>query len=74
MEKNEINMSEIHKLLNNLIKENKIKFDYYNSSLSLDLIQVCHNEKNNTIEISFRDVLTERVQELRDIMAESNTK
>lgn len=74
MEKNEINMSEIHKLLNNLIKENKIKFDYYNSSLSLDLLQVCYNEKDDTIEISFRDVLTERVQELREIMAESNTK
>ena len=66
-------MKEIYKLLNKLIKENKIKFEYYKSSLPLDLVQVCHNKKDETIEISFRDVLTERVQELRAIMPEKNT-
>ncbi|MBE5806660.1 MAG: hypothetical protein E7313_08175 [Clostridiales bacterium] len=73
MEKEEINIKETYKIMNRLINDGKIKFDYYNSSLPLDLVQVCHNKKDGTIEISFRDVLTERVEELRRIMPEKDT-
>ena len=57
------------KKINKLIKDKKIKFSFYNSSrATLDLLQLCHNKVDNTIEIEFRDVMSEYMEELREIM------
>ena len=62
-----IEMKKIYRLVNKLVKENKIKFGFYNSQKSLDLLQLCYKKSNDTIEIEFRDVMSEYIQELRRI-------
>lgn len=65
----EINMEIFRDLLNRLINDNKITFSFYNNSLlDLDLLQICYNKTNDTIELEFRDVMGEYLKELRKIM------
>lgn len=65
----EINMEIIRDLLNKLINDSKITFSFYNNSLlDLDLIQICYNEANDTIELEFRDVMGEHLKELKKII------
>ena len=54
-----IEMKKLYGLVNKLVKENKIKFGFYNSQKSLDLLQLCYNK--------VRDVMSEYIQELRRI-------
>ena len=62
-------MKRIYKQINKLVKDKKIKFSFYNSSrTTLDLLQLCYNKVDNTIEIEFRDVMSEYMEELREIM------
>lgn len=62
-------MKKIYKQINKLVKDKKIKFSFYNTSrATLDLLQLCHNKVDNTIEIEFRDVMSEYIEELREIM------
>lgn len=65
----EIDMKIFGDLLNKLINDNKITFKFYNNSLlDLDLLQICYNKTNDTIELEFRDVMGEYLKELRKIM------
>ena len=65
----EIDMKIFRDLLNRLINDNKITFSFYNNSLlDLDLLQICYNKTNDTIELEFRDVMGEYLKELRKIM------
>ena len=51
----EIDMNIFRDLLNRLINDNKITFNFYNNSLlDLDLLQICYNKTNDTIELEFR--------------------
>ena len=51
------------------INDNKITFSFYNKSLlDLDLLQICYNKTNDTIELEFRDVLGEHLEELKKFM------
>lgn len=62
-------MKKLYKQINKLVKDKKIKFGFYNSSrATLDLLQLCYNKVDNTIEIEFRDVMSEYMEELREIM------
>ena len=62
-------MKKLYKQINKLVKDKKIKFSFYNSNrATLDLLQLCHNKVDNTIEIEFRDVMSEYMEELREIM------
>lgn len=66
--KEEINMKLFGKLLDKLIKDDKIKFSFYNNSLlKLELLQICYDKPNNTIELEFRDIMGEHLKELREI-------
>ena len=61
--------SEIYKMLNALIKDNKIKFKFNDNNLvPLDPISVIKNNTNNTIEIEFRNVVKEHLEELKSIL------
>ena len=52
MNKVKTDTSEIYKILNALIKDNKIKFKFNDNNLvTLDPISVIKNNTNNTIEI-----------------------
>lgn len=65
----EIDMNIFRDLLNRLINDNKITFNFYNNSLlDLDLLQICYNKTNDTIELEFRDVMGEYLEELKKIM------
>lgn len=68
-DKEEINMNIFRDVLNKLIKDEKIKFSFYNNSLlDLELLQVCYDESKNALELEFRDMMGEHLKELRDIM------
>ena len=61
--------SEIYKILNALIKDNKIKFKFNDNNLvPLDPISVIKNNTNNTIEIEFRNVVKEHLEDLKSIL------
>ena len=45
--KNNFDMKEIHKLINSLVKEDKLKFSFYNDFKKLELLQLCHNKVDN---------------------------
>lgn len=65
----EIDMKIFMDLLNKLINDNKITFSFYNNPLlDLDLLQICYNKTNNTIELEFRDVMGEYLEELKEVM------
>lgn len=67
--KEEIDMNFFRNLLNRLINDNKITFSFYNNSLlDLDLLQICYNKTNDTLELEFRDVMGEYLEELKEIM------
>lgn len=68
MKNEEIEMNIFRDLLNRLINDNKITFSFYNNSLlDLDLLQICYNKTNDTIELEFRDVMGEYLKELKEI-------
>ncbi|MBR3254705.1 MAG: hypothetical protein IKF97_00535 [Clostridia bacterium] len=66
--KHDLEMKEIYKLVNKLVKDKKLKFEFYNSIKDLDLLQCYYNKKADTIEFRFRDVIGENIQELKLIM------
>lgn len=67
--KNNFNMKEIYKLINHLIKEDRLKFNFYNnSSNKLELLQLCYNKVDNTIEFEFRNNMAEYIEEMKNIM------
>ena len=71
--KEEWNLKVIQEMLNQLINDNKIKFEFYNNSLlQLDLLQMCYNKIDNKLELKFRDVMGEHINELKKIMTKRN--
>ena len=61
-------MKDNYNLINKLIKDNKIKFEYYNNrQVPLDLIQICHNKIEDTIELKFRNIMQEYLDEIKEI-------
>lgn len=64
-----IDMKIFRDILNKLINDDKIKFSFYNNSLlKLDLLQICHNKINNTLELEFRDIMGEHLEELKKVL------
>lgn len=67
--KDDIDIKSYLSTLERLIKEDKIKFSFYNNSLlNLDLLQIYYNKYNDKIEMEFRDVMGEHLDELKNIM------
>ena len=64
----EENLNEVNMVLNKLIKNNKIKFRFYNSMQELEVVQICENKNEDVIEINFRDIQGEYVEQLREIL------
>ena len=62
---NDIEMKRLYIILNQLIKENKIKFDFYNGNNTLDLLQLIYNKKDDTIELEFRNIYTDYIDEFK---------
>lgn len=64
---NDIEMKKLYTLLNKLIKDNKIKFDFYNGNNTLDLLQLIYNKKDDTIELEFRNIYAEYIEEFKKL-------
>lgn len=70
-----LNKKEISALLNKLVLENEIKFNFYNNdSTELEILQLCYNKKLDIIELQFRDVIGDRIQELKEFLSTSKIK
>lgn len=70
----EFNIKDEYKKLNKLIKNNKVKFSFYNSYFDLKLLEFCYNKADDTIELKFRDIMTERISELKELLAKKECK
>lgn len=69
-EYSENNFAETYNLVNNLVHDNKITFNYHNNSQKIEPIMVCYNKKEEKIEIIFRNSLQEYIDELRTLNEE----
>ena len=53
-------------IMNQLIREKKIEFGFYDNKLiKLELLQICYDMSKDRLEIEFRDVVGEYLRELR---------
>lgn len=64
-EKKESSFADTYELVNSLIHDNKITFNYHNSNERIEPIQVCYNKKDEKIEVVFRNNMQEYIDELR---------
>ena len=64
--KTETDMKIFSDTMNQLIREKKIEFGFYNNKLiKLELLQICYDKSKDRLEIEFRDVVGEYLRELR---------
>ena len=61
-------MEEKLRIINELIKKDKLKFKFLDENKELDVLQVCYNKKEETIEIEFRNTVKEYVEELKKLI------
>lgn len=60
-EEKDFEIEKAYNLLNRMIRSDKIKFSFYDSPVSLDVLCFCHNKIENTIECEFRDTRLENL-------------
>ena len=66
--KTETDMKIFSDTMNQLIREKKIEFGFYDNKLiKLELLQICYDMSKDRLEIEFRDVLGEYLRELREM-------
>lgn len=64
--KTETDMKIFSDTMNQLIREKKIEFGFYDNELiKLELLQICYDKSKDRLEIEFRDVVGEYLRELR---------
>ena len=64
--KTEKDMKIFSDTMNQLIREKKIEFGFYDNKLiKLELLQICYDMSKDRLEIEFRDVVGEYLRELR---------
>lgn len=64
--KTETDMKIFSDTMNQLIREKKIEFGFYDNELiKLALLQICYDKSKDKLEIEFRDVVGEYLRELR---------
>lgn len=64
--KTETDMIIFSDTMNQLIREKKIEFGFYDNKLiKLELLQICYDMSKDRLEIEFRDVVGEYLRELR---------
>ena len=66
--KTETDMKIFSDIMNQLIREKKIEFGFYDNKLiKLELLQICYDKSKDRLEIEFRDVVGEYLRELREM-------
>lgn len=67
--KTETDMKIFSDTMNQLIREKKIEFGFYDNKLiKLELLQICYDKSKDRLEIEFRDVIGEQLKELEKIL------
>ena len=67
--KTESDMKLFSDTMNQLIREKKIEFGFYDNKLiKLELLQICYDKSKDRLEIEFRDVVGEQLKELEKIL------
>ena len=65
--KTETDMKIFSDTMNQLIREKKIEFGFYNNKLiKLELLQICYDKSKDRLEIEFIDVVGKYLRELRE--------
>lgn len=65
--KTETDMKIFSDTMNQLIREKKIEFGFYDNKLiKLELLQICYDKSKDRLEIEFRDVVGEYLREMEE--------
>lgn len=65
-------LDHLYDVVNTLINDNKIKFQFYDKDIPLELAQVCYNKCDNRVELSFYNIAKQYVDELKEIIKKNN--
>ena len=60
--------------MNQLIREKKIEFGFYDNKLiKLELLQICYDKSKDRLEIEFRDVIGDYLSELKELTLDNKS-
>ena len=60
--------------MNQLIREKKIEFGFYDNKLiKFELLQICYDKSKGKLEIEFRDVVGEYLSELKELALDNKS-
>ena len=66
--KTETDMKIFSDTMNQLIREKKIEFDFYDNKITkLELLQICYDKSKDRLEIEFRDAIGDYLSEWKEV-------
>lgn len=66
--KTETDVKIFNDTMNQLIRERKIEFGFYDNKLiKLELLQICYDKSKDRLEIEFRDVIGDYLREWKEV-------
>ena len=72
--KTETDMKIFSDTMNQLIREKKIEFGFYDNKLiKLELLQICYDMSKDRLEIEFRDVIGDYLSELKELTLDNKS-
>ncbi len=72
--KTETDMKIFSDTMNQLIREKKIEFGFYDNKLiKFELLQICYDKSKGKLEIEFRDVVGEYLSELKELALDNKS-
>ena len=72
--KTESDMKLFSDTMNQLIREKKIEFGFYDNKLiKLELLQICYDKSKDKLEIEFRDVIGDYLSELKELTLDNKS-
>ena len=72
--KTEADMKIFSDTMNQLIREKKIEFGFYDNKLvKLELLQICYDKSKDKLEIEFRDVIGDYLSELKELTLDNKS-
>lgn len=72
--KTETDMKIFSDTMNQLIRERKIEFGFYDNKLiKLELLQICYDMSKDRLEIEFRDVIGDHLSKLKELTLDNKS-
>lgn len=63
-----IDLNEQYKIVEKLISNNKLEFLYYGKENPIEILSIIKNKKDNKIDVIFRNIMDERINELKSLL------